>query len=225
MVPTFPHGGAAAPGPAPKDMVWVPGGTFRMGSEDWYPEERPVHTVTVDGFWMDDHQVTVAEFRRFVRATGYVTLCERPLDPADYPGALPELLVPGALVFQGTQGPVRLDDYRQWWAYVPGARWDHPEGPDSDVNGRDRHPVTQVGYEDAVAYATWAGKELPSEAEWEFAARGPRPADLSLGRRVRAQGPDDGQHLAGRVPWQNLLLDKHRGTSPVKTFPPRIRPV
>src|SRR4249919_1377798 len=118
-----------APGPAPKDMVWVPGGTFRMGSEDWYQEERPVHSVSVDGFWMDDHQVTVADYRRFVKATGYVTLAERPLDPAMYPDADPALMVPGALVFHQTPGPVDLRDYHHWWFYVPGARWDHPEGP------------------------------------------------------------------------------------------------
>jgi formylglycine-generating enzyme required for sulfatase activity len=212
----------AAPGAAPGlDMVWVPGGTFRMGSEDWYPEEKPVHTVGVDGFWMDDHQVTVAEFRKFVRATGYVTLAERPLDPADYPDAIPELLVPGALVFQGTRGPVPLNDYRRWWAYVPGARWDHPEGPDSDTKGRDRNPVTQVAYEDALAYATWAGKELPTEAEWEFAARG------GLDQKTYPWGDEfapKGRMMAntwqGEFPWQNLELDGYVGTSPVKTFPP-----
>jgi formylglycine-generating enzyme required for sulfatase activity len=202
-------------------MVWVPGGTFRMGSEDWYPEERPVHTVHVDAFWMDEHAVTVAEFRRFVKATGYVTVAERPLDPADYPDALPELLVPGALVFQRTSGPVDLDDVRNWWSYVPGASWDHPGGPGTSIVGLDRHPVTQVAWEDVEAYAAWAGKELPTEAEWEFAARG------GLDQRTYAWGDEfapRGRMMAntwqGEFPWQNLLLDRYEGTAPVKTFPP-----
>ena len=134
-------------------MVWIPGGTFRMGSDDFYPEERPVHAVTVDGFWMDDHPVTIAEFRRFVKATEYVTLAERPLDPVDYPEVDPDLLVPGSLVFHRTAGPVDLSDYSNWWAWVPGAQWRYPEGPGSTVDGRERHPVTHVAYEDAVAYA------------------------------------------------------------------------
>jgi formylglycine-generating enzyme required for sulfatase activity len=202
-------------------MAWVPGGTFRMGSTDWYPEERPVHTVMVDGFWMDEHAVTVAEFRRFVKATGYVTLAERPLDPAMYPDADPALLVPGALVFHRTRGPVDLRDVRNWWSYVPGASWDHPGGPDTTIAGLDRHPVTQVAFEDVEAYAAWAGKELPTEAEWEFAARG------GLDQKVYAWGDDfapRGRMMAntwqGEFPWQNLLLDKHEGTAPVKTFPP-----
>jgi formylglycine-generating enzyme required for sulfatase activity len=123
-------------------MVWVPGGIFLMGSEDFYPEERPVREVAVDGFWIDQHQVTVAEFRRYVKATGYVTVAERALNAADYPEADPALLVPGSLVFRKTRGPVNLNDYRNWWEYVPGACWRNPEGPGSDVGGRDRHPVT-----------------------------------------------------------------------------------
>ena len=151
------HGGEASL----KDMAWIPSGRFLMGSEDFYPEERPVHEVEVDGFWMDVHQVTVADFRRFVKATGYTTLAERPLDPDDYPDAEPALLVPGALVFHQTRGPVNLDDYRNWWSYVPGANWLHPEGPGSDTNGRDRHPVTHVAWEDVEAYAASGRKGAP----------------------------------------------------------------
>jgi formylglycine-generating enzyme required for sulfatase activity len=126
----------ASPDALLRDMEWIPGGTFRMGSDAHYPEERPVHDVAVDGFWIDDHQVTVGEFRRFVKAMGYVTVAERPLDPADYPDADPALLVPGSLVFRPTSGPVDLSDYRLWWHWTPGARWDRPEGPDSDVATR-----------------------------------------------------------------------------------------
>jgi formylglycine-generating enzyme required for sulfatase activity len=202
-------------------MAWVPDGMFLMGSEDWYPEERPVHPVTVDGFWMDEHPVTVADFRRFVKATGYVTLAERPLDHAQYPAADPDLLVPGALVFHPTRGPVDLRDVHNWWAYVPGARWNEPEGPGSTIVGRDRHPVTQVAFEDAEAYAAWAGKSLPTEAEWERAARG------GLERKTYTWGDEfapRGRMMAntwqGEFPWQNLLLDRHERTSPVRSFPP-----
>ena len=132
-----------------------------MGSEDFYPEERPIHRVEVDGFWMDEALVTAGEFRRFVRATGYVTVAERALEPEHYPDANPELLVPGSLVFRKTAGPVNLDDVRNWWEYVPGANWKRPGGPNTSINGRDRHPVVQVAHEDAASFAAWSGKELP----------------------------------------------------------------
>src|SRR3954465_5346978 len=153
-------------------MVFVEGGSFRMGSADFYPEERPVREVRVDGFSIDRHPVTVAEFRRFVKDTGYITRAERPLDPSDYPDADPALLVPGSLALPPTPGRVPLDDYRTWWRYIPGASWEHPEGPGSDTYTRARHPVVHVTHGDAAAYATWAGKALPDEAEWEYAARG-----------------------------------------------------
>ena len=169
-----------APGPVASRMRWIPGGTFAMGSEDFYPEERPVHRVTVDGLWFDEKPVTAAEFRRFVRETKHVTVAERPLAPDDYPDADPDLLVPGSLVFHGTAGPVDLDDYRNWWAYVPGAFWKKPGGKGTTVNGRDAHPVTHVAYDDAEAYAAWVGKELPTQkppgASWSEKSDCPKHA-------------------------------------------------
>jgi formylglycine-generating enzyme required for sulfatase activity len=210
------------PGRAPaKNMVWVPGGEYSMGSDDFYPEERPVHPVTVDGFWMDEHPVTVAEFRRFVKATGHVTWAERAPDPDDYPSADPELLVPGSLVFQRTSGPVDLTDYRNWWAWTPGAQWRHPEGPGSTVHGRELHPVTHVAFEDAVAYAVWAGKQLPSEAQWERAARGGLEGKVFCwGDEFAPRGRMMANTWQGEFPWQNLLLDRYERTSPVKQFTP-----
>ena len=214
--------GTETPRRAPaKNMVWIPEGEFLMGSEQFYPEERPVRRVSVDGFWMDEHPVTVAEFRRFVKATGYVTWAEVAPDAADYPGAEPEMLVPGSLVFQPTQGPVDLNDYRNWWTWMPGAQWRHPEGPGSTVHGRELHPVTHIAHQDAVAYAEWAGKQLPTEAQWERAARG------GLERRIFCWGDEfapRGRMMAntwqGEFPWDNQLLDGYERTSPVRKFPP-----
>ena len=161
-----------------------------MGSNDFYPEERPVHRVAVHGFWIDEHPLTNAEFRRLVKATGYSTIAERPLDSADYPDIDPSLLVPGSLVFRKTRGPVDLREVGNWWAYVPRAYWRRPEGPGSNLGGRERHPVEHVACEDAAAYAKWAGKELPTEAEWEFAEPGvsrapPTPGARSSPRKAR----------------------------------------
>jgi formylglycine-generating enzyme required for sulfatase activity len=201
-------------------MVSIPGGEFAMGSNDFYPEEGPVRMVSVDEFWIDEHPVTVAEFRRFVKDTGYVTLAEREPRPEDYPDADPELLDPGSLVFQKARGRVDLSDVRNWWAYVPGAFWRRPEGPESNVGGRERHPVTHVAYEDALAYASWAGKELPTEAEWERAARGGlEGAVFAWGNDPMPRGRAMANTWQGEFPWQNLLTDGHEGTSPIRSFP------
>jgi formylglycine-generating enzyme len=208
-------------GGRPKDMIWVPGGGFLMGSGDFYPEERPVRRAEVDGFWIDEHPVTVAEFRGFVKATGYRTVAERWPDPAQYPDADPALLRPGSLVFVPTTGPVDLRDVSQWWRYTPGANWRHPSGPRSGLNGRDRHPVTHVAAEDADAYAVWAGKELPTEAEWEFAARGGlEGAVFTWGDELTPGGRVMANTWQGEFPWENLKPLYKRGTSPVKSFPP-----
>ena len=203
-----------------KNMVDVPGGEFEMGCDRYYPEEAPVRRVHVDGFRMDEHPVTVAEFRRFVKDTGYVTLAEKAPDPAQYPGADPALMVPGSLTFQRTPGPVDLSVWANWWAWTPGADWRHPDGPDSGIGGRERHPVTHVAYEDAQAFAEWAGGELPTEAEWERAARGGlEGATYTWGEEFAPRGRMMANTWQGEFPWQNLLTDRFEGTSPVKSFP------
>ena len=202
-------------------MVWIPAGTFWMGSDEGRPDETPVHQVTVDGFWMNKTDVTNEQFEKFVQATGYVTVAERQPNVKDYPGADPTLLVPGAVVFSPPTEAVPLNDASAWWRYVPGANWRHPEGPASTIHGREKHPVVQVAFEDAQAYAKWAGKRLPTEAEWEYAARG------GLVKQSFVWGQEqvpNGKWLAniwqGNFPNENNGADGFKGTAPVASFPP-----
>lgn len=215
----------------PPGMVWIPGGEFTMGTNSslGWPEEKPAHRVRVDALWMDDHEVTNAEFAKFVDATQYVTTAERPPQleeimkqvPPGTPTPSPEMLVPGSLVFTPSSSAIPLDDWSRWWQWVPGANWRHPEGPGSNLAGRENHPVVQVSWDDAVAYAKWAGKRLPTEAEWEFAARG----GLAGKDYVWGNDPPDEKHALantwqGAFPYRNTKVDGYDRTAPVKSFPP-----
>ena len=213
---------AEAPGPAPApDMAWIPGGAFRMGSDHHYPEEAPAHRVAVNGFWMDRHAVTNAEFQRFVEATGHVTVAERPADPAEYPGAKQEMLVPSSVMFKKASSPVDLRDPYIWWTYRPGADWRHPRGPGSHLNALMNHPVVHVAFADAQAYADWAGKTLPTEAEWEFAARGGLDGtEFVWGDELSPRGKSMANYWQGEFPWNNLVEDGYEWTAPVHAFPP-----
>ncbi len=199
------------------DMVLIPAGTFQMGSDDFYPDEKPVHERTINAFWIDRYEVTNADYAEFVDDTGYVTVAERALDPAAYPGADPADLVPGAMVFTPTAGPVNLSDWRQWWRWQPGAYWRQPFGPGSGIDERMRHPVIHVSFQDAVAYTTWAGKRLPTEAEHEYAARGGlEGADFAWGDEAYPGGVAQANSWLGRFPYDNQGVGD---AAPVGSYP------
>ena len=206
--------------PSDPKMIWIPSGTFRMGSDRHYPEEAPVHRVTVDGFWMDRAPVTNQQFKQFVKATGHITFAEIAPNPKNYPGAQPHMLYAGSLVFTPPKYPVDLRDRAEWWVFLKGADWRHPYGPKSGINGLDNHPVVHVSFCDALAYARWAGKDLPTEAEWEFAARGGLDgAEFAWGNEFTPGGKHMANTWQGAFPHQNLCADGFARTSPVTAFP------
>jgi formylglycine-generating enzyme len=231
FAPTIPNK-TPAPGPAPKGMVWIPGGEFSMGasgtvdgvsccSPSTVSDTGPIHRVAVDGFWMDATEVTNAHFAQFVEATGYRTVAEIAPTQEEFPTAPPENLVAGSVVYAPTSGPVPLDNHFQWWSYVPGADWRHPEGPQSDIKGRENFPVVQIAYPDAIAYSKWAGKRLPTESEWEFAQRGGLTGQLYVwGNEFQPDGKFLTNTFQGKFPVKDTGEDGFVGLAPVKSFPP-----
>lgn len=203
-------------------MVWIPGGSFQMGATDpQFTDARPLHKVTLTGFWMDEHEVTNAEYQKFVDATHYVTVAERPLNPKDYPGVPVQKLVSGSGVFAPPAHPVSLDDPLQWWSYVEGASWKHPNGPNSNIAGKENLPVVHIAWEDAAAYAKWAGKRLPTEAEWEYAAGG-RTGNKAFywGDEMKPHGKWAANIFQGHFPDHDMAEDGYKGLAPVKSFAP-----
>ncbi len=206
----------------PSKMVWIQGGTFEMGTNDpQFPDAQPMHNVTVKSFYMDEHEVTNAEFAKFVNATNYRTVAEQTLNPKDYPNVPVESLVPGSGVFTAPDHKVTLDDPMQWWKYVPGASWQHPYGPDSNIDNAQNNPVVHVSYEDVIAYAKWAGKRIPTEAEWEYAAKAGRGNNKYYwGNDLKPGGKWVANIYQGDFPNQNTVEDGFAGVAPVKSFPP-----